>query len=399
MTPALRSIFWILTVGCTLPEGRHAEDCRDGADNDGDGLFDCDDPGCSGSPDCSEADADTDTDTDADADTDADTDADADADADTDTAVDSTQEFEFSLDGDYTGSVLALYLVDLASGADSTMLYDSATVTSDTVAFTLDAPDSSWISELEPGMYAAIFLPVVYEDADGDGSHDSAEVFVGVGWDMPMWASGTISSTYSSLGVTEGWNALVVDHNSHSATTVGDPGAMEISLDLWPTEDMSIGGTYSGSAPIGSMSLALLTKDVMGGGSVSALLHDDALTDPWTIDVSGVPDSDHVYTDGTTGLDLGLEYPIGYQDDDGSGGYTSGDSLESWACYGTEAVLLEWCDPVQDLTALYNYHANISSSPGWSISALDLTDKTDIPTTIDPADYLSLDVSEACVPW
>lgn len=36
----------------TTPEGRSAGDCRDGADNDGDGAFDCDDLGCAGSPDC-----------------------------------------------------------------------------------------------------------------------------------------------------------------------------------------------------------------------------------------------------------------------------------------------------------------------------------------------------------
>lgn len=34
------------------PEGQTAGDCSDGADNDGDGLFDCDDDGCAGSPDC-----------------------------------------------------------------------------------------------------------------------------------------------------------------------------------------------------------------------------------------------------------------------------------------------------------------------------------------------------------
>jgi hypothetical protein len=93
----------LLLIGltaCTLPEGRDAYDCSDGADNDGDGLFDCDDDGCSGSPDCAgsdtgpdadtdaDSDTDTDTDTDADADADADADGDADADADADTDVD-----------------------------------------------------------------------------------------------------------------------------------------------------------------------------------------------------------------------------------------------------------------------------------------------------------------------
>jgi hypothetical protein len=76
-------------------EGDEPGECSDGADNDRDGLFDCDDPGCQGGPDCegdtdtdADADTDSDTDADADADTDADSDADADADADTDADTD-----------------------------------------------------------------------------------------------------------------------------------------------------------------------------------------------------------------------------------------------------------------------------------------------------------------------
>ena len=34
-------------------EGDETGECSDGADNDRDGLFDCEDDGCSGSPDCS----------------------------------------------------------------------------------------------------------------------------------------------------------------------------------------------------------------------------------------------------------------------------------------------------------------------------------------------------------
>lgn len=42
-------------------EGDEAGECTDGADNDQDGLFDCDDEGCAGSPDCDETDTDEDT--------------------------------------------------------------------------------------------------------------------------------------------------------------------------------------------------------------------------------------------------------------------------------------------------------------------------------------------------
>jgi hypothetical protein len=39
-------------------EGTEAGDCTDGADNDADGVFDCDDPGCDGAPDCDPGDTD-----------------------------------------------------------------------------------------------------------------------------------------------------------------------------------------------------------------------------------------------------------------------------------------------------------------------------------------------------
>jgi hypothetical protein len=42
-----------------LYEGDEAGECSDGADNDKDGLFDCDDDTCAGSPDCKTTDIDT----------------------------------------------------------------------------------------------------------------------------------------------------------------------------------------------------------------------------------------------------------------------------------------------------------------------------------------------------
>jgi hypothetical protein len=56
----------ILFFGCLgrcgeeAVEGQNAGECSDGADNDGDGDFDCDDADCAGSPDCDEGTQDTD---------------------------------------------------------------------------------------------------------------------------------------------------------------------------------------------------------------------------------------------------------------------------------------------------------------------------------------------------
>jgi hypothetical protein len=57
-----------LLAGCSPKrvEGTEPGDCTDDADNDADGLFDCDDPDCAGASVCEDADDDTDTDTDTD---------------------------------------------------------------------------------------------------------------------------------------------------------------------------------------------------------------------------------------------------------------------------------------------------------------------------------------------
>ncbi len=46
------SLLILACLGGKDPEGLEAGECSDGADNDADGLFDCDDDDCSGSPDC-----------------------------------------------------------------------------------------------------------------------------------------------------------------------------------------------------------------------------------------------------------------------------------------------------------------------------------------------------------
>ena len=68
MTPLrLPSVFvsillLIIVSGCPAPnEGTQPGDCIDEVDNDGDGLFDCADAGCAGSPMCAGGDDDDDT--------------------------------------------------------------------------------------------------------------------------------------------------------------------------------------------------------------------------------------------------------------------------------------------------------------------------------------------------
>jgi hypothetical protein len=55
MTRRLGTLALVLLAGCPGPsriEGTEPGDCTDGADNDADGAFDCDDTGCTGAPAC-----------------------------------------------------------------------------------------------------------------------------------------------------------------------------------------------------------------------------------------------------------------------------------------------------------------------------------------------------------
>ena len=95
----------LLLAACNQEvEGDEAGECSDGADNDWDGYFDCQDNECWNSPDCegSEGDADTDTDADTDSDADGDADSDADSDSDSDTDSDAVGDHFSSITVDYT---------------------------------------------------------------------------------------------------------------------------------------------------------------------------------------------------------------------------------------------------------------------------------------------------------
>jgi len=99
-------------------EGDDAGECSDDADNDRDGLFDCDDPDCAGASSCSEGDTATDSDSDSDTDSDADTDADtdADADADTDAACEDAEPCLGDYDVENGGDLEEVFLCESVTG-------------------------------------------------------------------------------------------------------------------------------------------------------------------------------------------------------------------------------------------------------------------------------------------
>jgi len=137
-------------------EGDDPGECEDGADNDRDGLFDCNDPGCAGSPVCEGGDGDVD------GDVDGDTDGDVDGNVDGDTVGDVDGDVDRDTDGDVDGDV------DGDMDADTDITYADEDVPGDWViiragTFTMGTPaDEHWCRSSE-GMEGPCFWEPEHE--------------------------------------------------------------------------------------------------------------------------------------------------------------------------------------------------------------------------------------------
>ncbi len=170
-------------------EGANPGECSDGADNDEDGDYDCDDPDCIGSPDCQEE-GDTDTDSDADSDTD--------ADGDTDTGWSALGLRIDLVEYGFDSSAWS-YLVELDGWGDEVIMTISQDTSSPWEEFHQFAntdydPGGEWdLWELE--------LPIVYSWSDQEesintlfqGSHEGTMVWRIEAWngeeeDCVVWA-------------------------------------------------------------------------------------------------------------------------------------------------------------------------------------------------------------------
>jgi hypothetical protein len=256
--------------------------------------------------------------------------------------------------------------------------------------------------EVEPGLQLAIYVPSMFDDADGDATHDDDEVYVGVSRLWPVWIEGDPPPEYADAGLVAGWNAIELDFASEGEFAVGDPMAIPLAADLWPAESIEIGGSYAGTTPMGSQRLTLISGVAMEGGDITDLLYDGALTDPWSISVSGDAPESHMVDQPEFGLTMAWEYPFTYADNDGSGGPSDGDLPVSFACIGREYVLLYWMSPATTVETAFTYAYSWSLygwTPGWFAASVDPMAPEPMPVAIDPADLGSLELSEACNPW
>ncbi len=352
--------------------------------------------GCPPKDDTALPEGDTDTDADADADSDADSDADADADADADTDSDADADADpvitFALDGALEGTAFALtWAWPTEDGYLEGEVHHSAATDGEAL----------WIAELEvpsehlvelapehfPGLYAAMYLPTLFEDADADLAVDEGEIVVGAGLVWPLWIEGELPMEASLLGLQQGWNAI--DYREADTIRFQRPEDLPLEASLWPVESILIGGVLD-KAPEEALRLSVRAGHAGKDGTLEVVEGVEPLADlevawgePWQVDIATPPAEDHFQAHGATGWEGALEFMRLYTDADGSGDLSDGDPLRDAICLDGEGAYLAYSQPLTSPTTAF-YYAWMGMPVGWA--AL---------TGTDPETWVIMDAKQA----
>ena len=313
--------------------------------------------------------------------------------ADTDTDTDTTLGFD--LTGEYGGTRIELRWLDPVSIGQEPLVYGDAFVevdaSADHVTVSAPAPDASLLVEVNPedapGMFLATFFPALYTDVDASGAHDEGESYVGVGMEWLVYATGDISPL-AMFGVVEGWNSMTI--GSDGIPVVGDITAVPVSANLFPVQELTIGGTYAGDRD--GMRIVVSPGIAFAGGEYPALLIDQPLDSEWTLTLSGEPPEEHMYEPALIGSAAAVEVPYTYSDTDGDGAYDATvDVVGNAACAGTTPAAMLWTpSPTELARATTIFFA--SGTVGWSAIVLDAD-----ATPIDAGTANSLEITPDCV--
>lgn len=307
-----------------------------------------------------------------------------------DTAEDTADEGEVGLEGTMT------FVVDGASDATAvgvTLMLEDFTVLGDfvggatldglTATVDLAGPriDDLVASPDTPGLSYGFALPFAFVDEDGDATHDEGEFVRGIG---AVWAVylHNIPPEWGAYGYVEGWNAIdTVDE----ALVFGD---VPLALIAEGPSTLSIGGTVAYEVDDGSR-LAVLPSTAFSGFFNGDYLHDEALTDPWTVFVDGAPDADHLTDLTGSGVYGTIEVPIAYADD-GDATLEEAEILGA-ACVGDQAAAMLWVDwPMDPLVAWFLVTNGLT--PGW----YPVSFQGDDMSMLDEADAAALEIGGTC---
>jgi hypothetical protein len=303
------AVLWgvLLLVGCPAEyEGDAPGECSDDADNDQDGLFDCDDPGCAGAGSCADDDdsvvGDDDDAGDDDAGDDDVTDDDDAADDDDSAAaeaelVEATPELiEISAPN---------YGIDLSTDAELVTVEGVAREDVVAVAWSSDQGPSGDADGTIAWSVADIPLVagdnlLVFTAVNGDGDEDAAELLVVHTPGVPLVSDLVLSETIlrpDEILTVDAW-VEVADTDGFETAAVGPVDASGALIEVWGSLNESaqtpglLEGTISASAEVeGTLEVrAVVTYDGVSGATTPVTVRvQEAPTEDelqWTLDLS-----------------------------------------------------------------------------------------------------------------
>jgi hypothetical protein len=301
----------------------------------------------------------------------------------------------FELDGTWAGSTLTLSWVDPTTLGAQELVFGapllSAPATEAVLRVHAGAPPTADLTEMDPtdapGLLMALYLPALHVDSDGDGVQGGAEPFVGAGLVWAVYLSGTVPADMAEAGIREGWNAIAVVSDGEPETA--DPMAIPLAASLVPAPDLTVGGRFGGDPD--DARLMVLSGQIFGGGDDVGPLLDQALSDPWSLTVTGVPEAERVYEIPEMGMEAALEVPLAYADNNGSGAFEeTEDALLYGACSEGIPVGLLWLPPPTELLTAFSL-AQRAMAPGWM--AVRMGDTGGI---VGPGDLNALAIDDTC---
>ncbi|MCB9795470.1 MAG: hypothetical protein H6741_22420 [Alphaproteobacteria bacterium] len=308
-----------------------------------------------------------------------------------------TTSLTFEIEGEWAGTTLALtYLVPSDPPVVGQQLLNTE-VTGPVMSVEVAEPREGELFELNPqaypGLYAALYAPTLHVDSDGDGYFDGGEPIVAAGATWAWYLEGDLPQQLLILGFRQGWNAVELDFVGEGLPTVRDIDAIPLPADLWPVESLTLAGSYTAEFPLGDQRVAVISGETFSGSPPATLLYDEDLSESWSITLSGAPPADHWDTSGE--INGAYEVAVTYDDSDGSGAFSDGDTPRFVPCLEDAAVVAVWSAGPEDLvTAVYMSVLGIGT--GWGALALPAGGQEEDVLYLDAEAATNLEFSGGC---
>ncbi len=252
-----------------------------------------------------------------------------------------------------SGAAVGLFPLDVAAdlGVIETPWWTTGVDGSDTVTSPGGAPDMTYARALPdfPDTTLAFFMPMVWDDANGNVVHDADERFRASSRIFGVYVDGALPAEIAALGLVLGWNALRLDTNGGLPVPFNTAN-VPLPLNLDARSSLTIGGTLEGFATDDD-GIVVVPPEVFSTPGREPLASVDAAS-PWSLTLEGAPPADHMMdVDGTGALFAAVEVALSWQEADGNDGLTTYDAL-SLACSRVDGqvrvVQLAWFGEVRD---------------------------------------------------